>query len=86
MKKRVTKVNTVVTDLAQEIINELIKATDKHGPMKSAHEGYAVILEELDELWEEIKFKEPSEEFMRKEAIQIAAMAMRFILDVVEKK
>ena len=27
----------------------------KHTPMASAHEGYAVILEELDETWDEIK-------------------------------
>ena len=57
-----------------------------HRPMRSAHEGYAVILEELDELWDEVK-KNPSKhprlkEAMRSEAIQVAAMAVRFIIDV----
>jgi len=49
--------------------------------MKSNHEGYAVILEELDELWDEIKKQHPNNELIRKEAIQVAAMAVRFILD-----
>ena len=58
--------------------------------MQSAHEGYAVLLEEVDELWDEVK-KNPSkyahrDKDMRKEAIQIAAMAIRFVLDVCEKK
>jgi len=48
------------------------------------HEGYAVILEELDELWEQIKkVKYPvidrECEAMRKEAIQVGAMAVKFI-------
>jgi hypothetical protein len=49
----------------------------------SSHEGYAVILEELDELWAEIKKKpyDRSRAAMEREAVQIAAMAVRFILD-----
>ena len=26
-----------------------------HGPQRSAHESYAVLLEEVDEFWEEVK-------------------------------
>lgn len=51
---------------------------------KSAHEGYALILEEMDELWDEIK-KHPSRRSdlkMAKEASQLAAMAMRFLVDL----
>ena len=49
----------------------------------SSHEGYAVLLEELDELWDEIKNnKKPHTWYhQRKEAIQVAAMAIRFIVD-----
>lgn len=61
--------------------DELHRATDKFPPFNSAHEGYAVILEELDELWEEIK-GEASPSRMREEAIQVAAMAVRFVYDV----
>ena len=33
------------------------RARTKHKPINSAHEGYAVILEELDEFWDEVKKK-----------------------------
>jgi NTP pyrophosphatase (non-canonical NTP hydrolase) len=61
---------------------ELARATKKHGAMASAHEGYAVIKEELDELWEQIKKQQRDEESIRKEAVQVAAMALRFVIDV----
>jgi len=67
------------------VLSELRQATEEFGPMNSAHEGYAVILEELDELWEEIKAKKPDSERMEKEAIQVAAMAIRFVMDVCGK-
>lgn len=61
---------------------ELSRAMGKHPPMRGPHEGYAVILEELDELWEEIKMQNIDQEAMRKEALQVAAMALRFVADV----
>ena len=53
-------------------------------PFNSPHEGYAVILEEVRELEREV-FKHPSErdiKHMRAEARQIAAMAVRFMVDI----
>ncbi len=72
-----------VRKLFQEVGEELNRATAKHGPMRSAHEGYAVLKEEVDELWDDIKTNAPLAD-QRKEAIQIAAMAIRYILDVTE--
>lgn len=64
---------------------ELLRATEKFGRFASAHEGYAVILEEMDELWAEIKAKDGySSGRLRKEAIQVAAMALRFLIDLVD--
>lgn len=60
---------------------ELRRATDLYGPMRSPHEGYAVLKEEVDELWDDIKTNAPTAD-QRKEAVQIAAMAIRYILDV----
>ena len=65
-----------------EVMTELKSATLMHGPMHSAHEGYSVLHEELDELWDEVKTKHRSVARMRSEAIQVAAMALRFIEDV----
>lgn len=52
------------------------------------HEGYAVILEELDELWDEVKKNQKvyDLEAQRKEAIQCAAMCIRFIAELTTKK
>ena len=47
----------------------------------SPHEGYAVIKEELDELWDEVKNGEDKTK-MKNEAIQVGAMALRFIIDI----
>jgi len=63
---------------------ELNKAVKKYGPFNSAHEGYAVILEEIDELWEEVRKKRSkrSKKNMAAECRQIASMAIRFIMDL----
>lgn len=60
----------------------LEKAQRKHGPMRGEHEGYAVILEELDELWEEVKAQHQDNGNLTKEASHVAAMALRFLVDV----
>lgn len=59
-------------------------ASEKYPAMNTPHEGYAVLLEEVDELWAHVKVKQGRRnlEAMRKEAIQVAAMALRFAFDV----
>lgn len=76
------------TDIIGEVTREFSRATELNGTFNSAHEGYAVILEELDELWQEVKLKERlrSKEKMRIEAIQVAAMAVRFVHDLLPPK
>lgn len=62
------------------------KARAKHAPMHGPHEGYAVLLEEVDELWDEVKRWQPDDQnatAMRKEALHVAAMALAFLLEVV---
>lgn len=68
----------------ERIAREYIDAIETEGKIKSAHEGYAVILEELDEL-KKIVWQKPKDrdiERMRKEAAHAAAMALRFMVDV----
>jgi hypothetical protein len=69
-----------------DVADELGRALNKFEGFNSGHEGYAVILEELDELKEEVwknkKTRDPAK--MRAEAIQVAAMALRFVLDVCD--
>jgi len=80
---------TVLTIL-RDINNELQKARETFPPFNSAHEGHAIIAEELDELWREVQANKagtggidnPKE--MRKEAIQVAAMTVRFVYDLID--
>jgi len=48
---------------------ELERAVNKHGPMGSPHEGYAVIAEELDEMWDRVKRDEGREHGSAHEAL-----------------
>lgn len=74
------------------VLLEFIRATDLHGPFNSIHEGYAIIEEEFDELWDVVKLKRgcydnqgrTRREALREEAIQVAAMGLRFLVDCCE--
>jgi hypothetical protein len=63
---------------------ELEMAVTTHDSMNSDHEAYAVILEELDEYWEEVRKKrcDRSDENIIKELGQTAAMCIRAIHDL----
>jgi hypothetical protein len=67
---------------------EAERAEQSWPPFNSAHEGYAVILEELDELWAHVKANQKQRDVvaMRKEAVQVAAMALRFIANVCDEQ
>ena len=72
-------------DAVSLIIKEYGRALNAHPPFNSAHEGYAVIKEELDELWDEIKKSGRTGadlDRMKEEASQVAAMALRFMVDI----
>ena len=45
-----------------------------------------MILEEVDELWDEIKLQTQRPEYLRKEAVHVAAMALRFLIDICEEE
>lgn len=65
--------------------DEVLRALDKFPPFNSPHEGYAVIKEELEELWDEVKANRGRTREARDEAVQIAAMAVRYVLDLREE-
>lgn len=67
-------------EVMQDVIGrELDRAYEKHGRMPwSKHEFYAILLEEVDELWEAIRKDRPQEEVMS-ELIQVAAMCFRHV-------
>lgn len=67
-----------------DTLKEYTDAANGYPNFHSAHEGFAILKEEVDELWEHVKVKQGKRNVkaMRKEAVQVAAMAIRFILDV----
>ena len=76
--------NTELTIIANQMLREVVWACIHHKTFNSLHEGKAVIEEEFDELWAEIKkYPKESKAKLRKEAIQLGAMAMRFIYDLL---
>jgi hypothetical protein len=75
-----------VSDVLAEVGGEVVDAEKMWPPMNSAHEAYAVLLEEVDELKAHVWMHQRHRDMpgMRKEAIQVAAMAVRFIRDVCD--
>ena len=78
----------IVTD---QIAAEVARAMSIHKGITSLHEGYSVILEELDEFWEQVKTnpkklssadRDMRLAELRKELIQTAAMCVRSIVDL----
>lgn len=65
--------------------DELLRAFDKFPAFNSPHEGKAVIEEELEELWDHCKANTGRSREARQEAIQVAAMAVRYFIDLREE-
>jgi len=76
--------HTVTDHFLQAIFKEYLRASEKFGAFASPHEGASIIREEYEELWEEVKkqYEDRSLKLMRKEAIQLGAMALRFLVDL----
>jgi hypothetical protein len=69
-----------------EIYNEVLRAKSLFpNNFVNQHEAYAVLLEEVDELWDEIKKNQCNYDLVaqRKEAIQAAAMLTRLIVELL---
>lgn len=66
------------------ILKEFDDANSKYPAFHSTHEGYAVIKEEFDELWDEIKKNKSlsTNDRMVAEAVQVAAMTVKFIYNL----
>jgi hypothetical protein len=82
--------NVNIEHILFEVGQEVKRATQLHKAMNSPHEAHSVIEEEFDEFWDEVKrFNLPkgrdSRPQMREELVQLAAMAVRAITDVLDK-
>jgi hypothetical protein len=73
--------NVSFDSVISQVESEFRRATSLHGSFNSTHEGYAIIQEEVDELWDGVKANHDCA-LLKEEAIQIAAMAIRFCVDL----
>lgn len=67
--------------LAAEALSELDRADAKHGPMLEPVEGLYTLRCEVMELAREVHRAHRDPEALRKEAVQVAAMAIKFLRD-----
>lgn len=66
----------------EDVQAELVHARAIHGPIVSHHEAYAVLLEEIEEYWDEVKLKNKNFGRMYAELVQVAAVAQRIVEDL----
>lgn len=79
--KAVVGMSRQEVDAVLAIVKELNRARALHStPMRSAHEGFGVIYEEVHELLDEVRSNDRIKQL--KEATQIGAMAARFLIDL----
>jgi len=65
-------------DLLDRVNTELVRAYRKHGVDQwGRHEFYAILLEEVEELWDAIK-SDHSQERVEAELVQVVAMCLRY--------
>ncbi len=101
-KKMINTLRDALEGIAMEAEDEALSAAAKWPAFNSAHEGFAVLGEEVDELaeaanlepvilsmcrlWGHVKVNQKKRDVaaMRAEAVQVAAMAIRFVHDVCD--
>lgn len=76
MSEKVPDMKTI-----DSVLFEVVNARTNWPRFNSAHEGYAVLLEEMDELKREVWIRQDKRDpaALYKEAKQVAAMAIRFM-------
>ena len=75
-----------VSAICSDVYIEVRAAQRRHAPMHSPHEGWSVIFEELEELREEVRADTGTSANARREALQVAAMCVRYIFDLIDKE
>jgi hypothetical protein len=70
-----------IDEALKQIEHEYLRASDLYPDLHSNHEAYAVIKEEIDELWDAIKKQKgiKGNKEIRAELIQVGAMVVRYL-------
>jgi len=86
MSEAQANIPMTLEEVLAQVGGEVASAEAKWPAMNSAHEAYAVLAEEMDELWSHVKTNQKRRDLpeMRHEAIQVAAMAVRFVREICD--
>jgi NTP pyrophosphatase (non-canonical NTP hydrolase) len=70
----------------QKLVAEELNRARQHNPYNSVHEGFAVLFEEVDEVWDEVRKKRRnrSKKALLKELVQVAAVAQKMAEDCAQ--
>ena len=74
------RMDSTQNKVVERVRRALWNAKKRHPDFQTYHHGYAVILEEMDELWGAIKADDYKN--AHKECVQVAAVAQRFLIDL----
>ena len=71
-----------------EVVNQIRHCYSLHGDYESAHEAMAVLLEEIDELWDIVKQKPGLRDYkkMESEILDCIVVLQKMHTDIVEKE
>ncbi|URM86526.1 hypothetical protein PBI_HILLTOPFARM_85 [Mycobacterium phage Hilltopfarm] len=90
MEETNPKARAVVEQLVQSfspaataMMTEAAVARVRYPAFNSAHEGWAVLYEEVDEMWDEVRADNLERAIA--EAIQVGAMAIRFVTEMRQR-
>ena len=95
--RKQTERNAKARYMADLIREEYLRAKTIFPEFYNHHEAYAVLLEEVDEYWEEVKKKTRipkmgddlslfrDEKKLMQEAIQVGAMALGILVDLIDE-
>ena len=72
--------------IIHDVVLEYLGATDRFPDFRSGHEGLAIIQEEFEELKSAVFWPHKSDGFDHEEARQLAAMAIRYLMDIVSDR
>lgn len=79
MSDKPTTNDELANDALRSLRAQLLCDFRDHAPITSQHEGYALLLERMEVLWEAIKRRERAEAMA--EAFAVASLAMRFVIE-----
>lgn len=77
-----------MSEFQKKVTEEIKRARSQYGDINSLHEGYAVLLEEVDEFWDEVRKKGSVRDYTScyNELVQIAAIAEVIAEDIINHK